>query len=209
MWNNGKYLLFRHIADLFYSDQEFALDSLPKFTMDQSLLPTVGWRWNWQPESWVGQLQHPWSKVVMKRSWVLHCSVQWWMIASTAQKLGHWLNMAGREIISSSCTPHRMMSDSPCWKIPCIHTFRTGGRVHLHAKKSKMPEGKCSFPAKPMRAWRFLSIPTLRPYTFYLERVFSMSWVNDSCRMYWKITFGIQKVDGQITQQPTNLVTMI
>ena len=25
MWNNGSYLMFRHIADLFYSDQELAL----------------------------------------------------------------------------------------------------------------------------------------------------------------------------------------
>ena len=34
MWNNGKFLLFRHIADLFYSDQEFALHTLPKLTLD-------------------------------------------------------------------------------------------------------------------------------------------------------------------------------
>ena len=38
MWNDGKYLLFRHIADLFYSDQEFALHSLPKLTMDHIVL---------------------------------------------------------------------------------------------------------------------------------------------------------------------------
>ena len=30
MWNNGKFLLFRHIADLFYSDQEFRLHTLLK-----------------------------------------------------------------------------------------------------------------------------------------------------------------------------------
>ena len=30
MWNNGQYLLFKHVADLFYSDQEFALHTLPK-----------------------------------------------------------------------------------------------------------------------------------------------------------------------------------
>lgn len=38
MWNNGKYLLFRHIANLFYSDQEFALHSLPKLTLDHIML---------------------------------------------------------------------------------------------------------------------------------------------------------------------------
>ena len=38
MWNDGKYLLFKHIADLFYSDQEFALHSLPKLTMDHIVL---------------------------------------------------------------------------------------------------------------------------------------------------------------------------
>ena len=34
MWNNRNYLLFRHIADLFYSDQDFALHSLPKLAVD-------------------------------------------------------------------------------------------------------------------------------------------------------------------------------
>ena len=38
MWNNGHYLIFRHIADLFYSDQEYALHSLPKLTMDHIVL---------------------------------------------------------------------------------------------------------------------------------------------------------------------------
>ena len=38
MWNDGKYLLFKQIADLFYSDQEFALHSLPKLTMDHIAL---------------------------------------------------------------------------------------------------------------------------------------------------------------------------
>ena len=38
MWNNGKYLLFKHIADLFYSDQEFCLHTLPKLTMDHIVL---------------------------------------------------------------------------------------------------------------------------------------------------------------------------
>ena len=38
MWNNGQFLLFRHIADLFYSDQEFALHTLPKLTMDHNVL---------------------------------------------------------------------------------------------------------------------------------------------------------------------------
>ncbi|CAB4031244.1 Hypothetical predicted protein [Paramuricea clavata] len=33
MWNNGHHLLFRHIADLFHSDQEFALHTLPKFLL--------------------------------------------------------------------------------------------------------------------------------------------------------------------------------
>ena len=40
MWNQGHYLLFRHIADLFYSDQEFALHILPKLSLDHiSLTP--------------------------------------------------------------------------------------------------------------------------------------------------------------------------
>jgi hypothetical protein len=38
MWNNGKFLLYRHIADLFYSDQEFALHTLPKLTLDHIVL---------------------------------------------------------------------------------------------------------------------------------------------------------------------------
>jgi hypothetical protein len=38
MWNDGKYLLFKHIADLFYSDQEFSLHTLPKLTMDHIVL---------------------------------------------------------------------------------------------------------------------------------------------------------------------------
>ncbi len=38
MWNNGKFLLFRHIADLFYSDQEFGLHTLPKLTLDHIVL---------------------------------------------------------------------------------------------------------------------------------------------------------------------------
>ena len=38
MWNNGKYVLFRHIADLFYSDQEFALHTLPKLTLEHIVL---------------------------------------------------------------------------------------------------------------------------------------------------------------------------
>lgn len=39
MWNNGNYLLFKHIADLFYSDQDFALHSLPKLTLDHVTSP--------------------------------------------------------------------------------------------------------------------------------------------------------------------------
>ena len=38
MWNNGKYLLFRHIADLFYSDQDLCLHTLPKLTLDHIVL---------------------------------------------------------------------------------------------------------------------------------------------------------------------------
>ena len=38
MWNDGKYLLWRHIASLYYSDQEFALHTLPKLTLDHIVL---------------------------------------------------------------------------------------------------------------------------------------------------------------------------
>lgn len=38
MWNNDQYLIFRHIADLFYSDQEYALHTLPKLTTDHIVL---------------------------------------------------------------------------------------------------------------------------------------------------------------------------
>ena len=38
MWNNGRYLMFKHIADLFYSHQEFALHTLPKLTLDHIVL---------------------------------------------------------------------------------------------------------------------------------------------------------------------------
>ena len=38
MWNNGQYLLFRHIADLFYQDQAVALHSLPKLTLEHIVL---------------------------------------------------------------------------------------------------------------------------------------------------------------------------
>ena len=38
MWNNGRYLMFKHIADLFYNDQEFALHTLPKLTLDHVVL---------------------------------------------------------------------------------------------------------------------------------------------------------------------------
>ena len=38
MWNNGSYLLFRHIADLFYSNQEFALHVFPKLSPDHIVL---------------------------------------------------------------------------------------------------------------------------------------------------------------------------
>lgn len=38
MWNNGSYLLFRHIADLFHSNQEFALHVLPKLSLDHIVL---------------------------------------------------------------------------------------------------------------------------------------------------------------------------
>jgi hypothetical protein len=38
MWNDGKYLLFRHIADMYYNDQNFALHRLPKLTLDHVLL---------------------------------------------------------------------------------------------------------------------------------------------------------------------------
>ena len=34
MWNNGKYLIFKHIADLFYSEQELALHTLQKLSLD-------------------------------------------------------------------------------------------------------------------------------------------------------------------------------
>ena len=38
MWNDGHYLLFRHIADLFHHDQQYALHQLPKLTLDHVLL---------------------------------------------------------------------------------------------------------------------------------------------------------------------------
>jgi hypothetical protein len=38
MWNDGNYVLFHHIANLFYSDQELALHSLPKLTLDHIVL---------------------------------------------------------------------------------------------------------------------------------------------------------------------------
>ena len=38
MWNNGRYLLFRHIADLFYKDQASALHVLSKLTLEHIVL---------------------------------------------------------------------------------------------------------------------------------------------------------------------------
>ena len=38
MWKNGRYLLFRHIADLFYKDQASALHVLPKLTLEHIIL---------------------------------------------------------------------------------------------------------------------------------------------------------------------------
>ena len=38
MWNNGKYLIFSHIADLFYQDQAVGLHVLPKLTLDHITL---------------------------------------------------------------------------------------------------------------------------------------------------------------------------
>ncbi|CAB4004957.1 Transposable element P transposase, partial [Paramuricea clavata] len=38
MWNNGKYLLFNHIADLFYQDQAVELHVLPKLTLNHITL---------------------------------------------------------------------------------------------------------------------------------------------------------------------------
>jgi hypothetical protein len=38
MWNDGQYLLFRHIADLFYRDQAVALHVLPKLTLEHIVL---------------------------------------------------------------------------------------------------------------------------------------------------------------------------
>ena len=38
MWNDGRHLLFRHIADLFYKDQSAALHVLPKLTLEHIVL---------------------------------------------------------------------------------------------------------------------------------------------------------------------------
>ena len=38
MWNDGNYLLFHHIVNLFYGVQELALHSLPKLTLDHIVL---------------------------------------------------------------------------------------------------------------------------------------------------------------------------
>ena len=38
MWKNAHYLLFRHIADLFFVDQEFGLHALPKLTLEHIAL---------------------------------------------------------------------------------------------------------------------------------------------------------------------------
>jgi hypothetical protein len=38
MWNDGQYLQFQHVADLFYSDQDFSLHTLPKLTLDHITL---------------------------------------------------------------------------------------------------------------------------------------------------------------------------
>ena len=38
MWNDDRYLLFRHIADLFYQDEAADLSVLPKLTLQHILL---------------------------------------------------------------------------------------------------------------------------------------------------------------------------
>ena len=38
MWNDGQYLLFKHIADLYYRDQAVALHVLPKLTLENIVL---------------------------------------------------------------------------------------------------------------------------------------------------------------------------
>ena len=38
MWNDGQYVVFQHIADLFDSDQGLALHALPKLTLDHIAL---------------------------------------------------------------------------------------------------------------------------------------------------------------------------
>jgi hypothetical protein len=38
MWNDGQHLLFRHIANMYYCDQEFTPHRLPKLTLDHVVL---------------------------------------------------------------------------------------------------------------------------------------------------------------------------
>ena len=40
MWNNGKYIVWRHISDLYHSDLESGLKLLPRLTNDHVKLTT-------------------------------------------------------------------------------------------------------------------------------------------------------------------------
>ena len=133
MWNDGQYLVFQHIADLFYSDQEFALHTLPKLTLDHIVLTSFS---KMKVKLAVQVLSRPllWEKVVKRMSLVQPSSVKWWMDSLTVPMWGHWPSTSEKRI-HSSC--HMNLQKMSTWHskmkdvfLKYLETWKAGNRAH-------------------------------------------------------------------------------
>ena len=184
MWNHGQYLLLKRIADLFYSDQEFALHTLPKLSLDHIVLTSY-------------------SKMKVKlATQVLSRSVA---IA---------LEESGKEDVTGTAQFCRMMNDFfDCTNVRSLteHVRKRNhfkpyeladderfawlkdvflkylddwkeSTVQREGEYSADDRGKIIF--KPTEVRRFQFFRTLRPFSLCLLRGFNMSSVKGSCKMF-------------------------
>ena len=178
MWNDGQYLLFKHIADIFYRDQAVALHVLPKLTLEHIALTSFS------------KMKVKLATQVLSRSVALalqesgnnevlgtaeFCRMMNDFFDCTNVRSLHGIRE--RETTFSNPTLLLMMIGLVGYVMFSCSTWRIGkallfkGMVNIQ----QMIEQKCSFHLKPMKVFRFQLTPILRLSSSYFNKASSTS----------------------------------
>ncbi|CAB4023577.1 Transposable element P transposase [Paramuricea clavata] len=176
MWNDGKYLLFRHIANLYYSEQQFALHTLPKPGLDHIVFTLYS------------KMKVKLATQVLSTSVAIALEECGYAYVLATAKFCKMMNdffdctnvMSMTEYVSKRnqfVKPYTCQDDERfSWLKDVFLGYWIVGKIRQWQEMVNTPlttERKCFFPPRPTRVSRSLSTPILRQFSSCLLRDFN------------------------------------